>query len=246
MDPAARSQASSSVSQGTVSTPHLSIDPELDAGFHMLYQLEFAQARERFAGWEQVHPAEPLGPALEAAAFLYEEFYRKGVMTSEFFLDDNRLLGGIAEKPDADLEAQFAAAAQRSDQRAHQRLVGSPHDPDALFALTLTAGMRADDLFLIQKRQIESLRQLRDADRNARALLDVAPDTDDAYLALGASNYIIGCMPVYKRAFLWVGGIHGDKVLGMQQLRIAAANGHYLRAYAKFDAGPGGVAGKRP
>ena len=58
--------------------------------------------------------------------------------------------------------------------------------------------------------------------------------TEDAYLATGAANYIIGCMPVYKRAVLWVGGIHGDKILGMQQVARAAASGHYLRPYAKL------------
>ena len=33
----------------------------------------------------------------------------------------------------------------------------------------------------------------------------------DAYVALGTSNYVIGCLPGYKRAFLWFGGIHGDR-----------------------------------
>ncbi len=163
-------------------------DPELRAGFQLLYQLKFGQARERFTKWQQERPAEPLGPALEAAAALFEEFYRKGVLTSDFFLDDNRLLGGIKDKPDADLERQFASAVQRAEKLARGRLEHQPTDPDALFALTLTEGMQADDFFLIQKRQIESLRHLREADRRARELLEVAPDVDDAYVALGVGE----------------------------------------------------------
>src|SRR5579872_715408 len=50
-------------------------DPGLRAGFQLLYQLKFDQARERFAHWQQERPAEPLGPALEAASDLFEEFY---------------------------------------------------------------------------------------------------------------------------------------------------------------------------
>ena len=67
-------------------------------------------------------------------------------------------------------------------------------------------------------------------------LLEVAPDADDAYVALGAANYIIGCLPGYKRAVLWVGGVHGDKTVGMQQLSRAAASehAHYLRPYARL------------
>ena len=180
------------------------------------------------------HPAEPLGPALAAAADLFEEFYRQGVLTSEFFLDDNRLTGGISGKPDADLEARFLATAKRAEDQAHARLADYPRDPDALFALTLISGMRADNATLLEKKQLEGLHYLREGDRAARQLLEVAPGTEDAYLAVGAANYIIGCMPVYKRAVLWMGGIHGDKALGMQQVARAAASGHYLRPYAKL------------
>jgi len=211
-------------------------DPGLDAGFRLLYEVKFEQAREAFAQWQRERPAEPLGPALEAASDLFEEFYRKGVLTSEFFLDDNRLLGGIKDKPDAELERQFASAVQRTQKLARARMATQPKDPDALFALTLIAGMQADDFFLIQRRQLDSMRSLRETDRDARILLGVAPDTDDAYLALGVANYIIGCLPAYKRAVLWVGGVHGDKMLGMQQVSRAAAseNARYLRPFARL------------
>lgn len=212
----------------------LTIHPELDAGFRLLYELQFDQARRQFTNWEQQRPADPLGPALEAAAALFEEFYRKGVLTSEFFLDDKRLFGGIPDQPDADLEQRFIAAARRSEEKARRRLAAQPQDSDALFAMTLVAGMRTDYLYLIQRRQLESLHYLRQAERNARALLAVTPDTADAYAALGAANYITGCLPAYKRAFLWFGGVHGDKKLGIEQLTRAASDGHYLRPYAKL------------
>ena len=216
--------------------PNIMSDQELDAGFRLLYEVKFDQAREAFAKWQQKRPAEPLGPALEAASDLFEEFYLKGVLTSEFFLDDNRMLGGIKDKPDAELERQFASAVQRAQKLARARMVIQPKDPDALFALTLIGGMQADDFFLIQKRQLDSMRSLRETDRNARILLGVAPDTDDAYLALGVANYVIGCLPAYKRAVLWMGGVHGDKMLGMQQVARAAASEHarYLRPFARL------------
>ena len=228
---------SQSVHDGaTTIAPSILDDPQLGAGFQLLYQLKFEQARQRFMQWEQERPAQPLGPALEAASYLFEQFYRKGVLTSEFFLDDRRLLGGIKGQPDVDLERLFAAAAQRAEKLARERLRNQPKDPDALFALTLVGGMQADDSFLIQKRQLESLRHLREADRNARILLAIAPDTDDAYVALGAANYIIGCLPGYKRAMLWVDGVHGDKALGFQQLARTATSehAHYLRPFAQL------------
>jgi hypothetical protein len=236
LNPSAEARWPSAGEASAAAAPNVMSDQELDAGFRLLYELKFDQAREAFAKWQQQRPTEPLGPALEAASDLFEEFYRKGVLTSEFFLDDNRMLGGIRDKPDAELERQFASAVQRAQKLARARMAQQPKDPDALFALTLIGGMQADDFFLIQKRQLDSMRSLRETDRNARILLGVAPDTDDAYLALGVANYVIGCLPAYKRAVLWMGGVHGDKMLGMQQVARAAAseNARYLRPFARL------------
>ena len=100
--------------------------------------------------------------------------------------------------------------------------------------MTLSLGMEADYAGLIEKHQLESLRMIREADKFARKLLAVAPDAADAYLTLGAANYIIGSLPVLKRFFLHFKGIHGDKRGGIKQLEIAAARGRYLRPFAKI------------
>lgn len=207
--------------------------PEIDAGFRLLYELKFTEARAQFSAWQKAHPDDPLGSASEAASYLFEEFYHQGVLTSEFFLDDKRLLGGISGNPDETRRAGFAAANQRAQELARQRLRANPQDADALFALTISTGMQADYASLIEKRQFESLRLFRRAEDYAKQLLAIAPDSADAYLALGAANYILGCLPLHKRIFLWFGGIHGDKARGMQQLQMAAAHGHYLRPFAK-------------
>jgi hypothetical protein len=208
--------------------------PELDAGFHLLYELNAAEARAQFAAWQKAHPEDPLGSASEAASYLFEECYRQGVLTSEFFLDDKRFLGKIALKPDQALRTAFFAAVQRAQDLARLRLKANPDDANALFALTLSVGMQADYASLIEKHQLESLRMIREADKLANKLLAVAPDAADAYLTLGAANYIIGSLPAPKRFFLRFVGIRGDKRGGIQQLKIAAGRGHYLRPFAKI------------
>ncbi len=109
----------------------------------------------------------------------------------------------------------------------------SPRNPNALLALTLANGMQADYDALIAKRDLPCLVLLRQTQQSAQLLLVVNPNADDAYLALGAANYIIGCLPAYKRFFLGIAGIHGSRGLGMQQLRLASEKGHYLRPFAK-------------
>jgi hypothetical protein len=207
--------------------------PQLDAGFHRMYELKFGDARAEFSNFLREHPDDPLGEAAIAASYLFEEFNDKGVFTSSFFLDDKKLLGGVEGKPDESRRKGFLEANQRARKLAQRRLKSNARDMQGLFALTLAAGMEADYNALVAKRQFASLHLIREAEDAADKLLAVDPSKQDAFLALGAANYIIGCLPAYKRAFLWFGGIRGDRQKGMSQLRQAAEHGHYLQPFAK-------------
>ncbi len=209
-------------------------DAALDAGFRKLYELRFAEARSVFASWQSARPDDPMGPATSAASYLFEELYRQGVFTSEFFLDDRRFLEGIEGQPDSERRAQFLAANARAQRMAEQRLRSNARDVVALFVLAITNGLQADYTALIEKHHLESLKFTRKAETFARELLAQKPDSADAYLALGISNYIIGSLPAYKRFVLWFGGIHGDRQIGMSQLEIAAQSGHFLKPFAKI------------
>ena len=208
--------------------------PELDAGFHLLYELKPEEALTQFEAWQKSHPKDPLGSASEAAAYLFEECYRQGVLTSEFFLDNERFLGKIPLKPDPELRAAFFAADKQAQDLAQLRLKTNPDDPNSLFAMSLSLGMQANYASLIDKRQLDSLKKIREADTYAKKLLVVAPDAADAYLGLGMANYFIGSLPGPKKFFLGIVGIHGNKTAGIQQLEIAADHGHYLRPFAKI------------
>ncbi len=207
--------------------------PEIEAAFRLMYELRFEEAREQVSGYRRAHPDDPLGAAAEAASHLFEEFDRQGVLTSEFFLDDDRLLGGIQGEPDPARRAAFLTANESARRLARARLEANPDDAEGLFALTLADGMQGDFEVLIDKRQLAGLGFIRRAEKQARRLLLVRADAQDAYVALGAANYIIGCLPVYKRIVLWFGGVRGDRARGLEQLQVAADRGHYLRPLAK-------------
>src|SRR5258708_4486064 len=118
--------------------------PEIETGFHLLYELKFPEARAKFASWEKSHPEDPLGSVSEAAGYLFEEFYQQGVLTSDFFLNDKRLLGGIEGKPDAKRKAAFSEAVGRPPAIARPPLKANASDAHSLFALTLATRMQAD------------------------------------------------------------------------------------------------------
>jgi len=149
-------------------------------------------------------------------------------------MDNKRFLGKIPLTPDPELRAAFFAADKQVQDLAQVRLKENPDDTNALFAMTLSVGMQADYASLIDKHQVENLKMIRTADKYTKQLLIIAPDAADAYLTLGAANYIIGSLPRLKRFFLGFAGIHGDKKVGIQQLEIAAERGHYLQPFAKI------------
>ena len=208
--------------------------PLLQAGFRQLYELNFSGAREKILSYQQSHPTDPIGKAAEAASYLYEEFNAKGIFTSKFFLNDDKLLNGADGTPAENRNLPFLRADQETRRMAQATLKTYPHDARALLALTLADGMESDyDAFIIKK-QMDGLGLMKRAEREANALLAIDPNDDDAYVALGASDYVIGCLPSYKRAFLWFGGIHGDRDRGMQEMQLAADHGQYLRPFAKI------------
>jgi hypothetical protein len=206
----------------------------LDSGFAQLYKLNFPAARAEFLTYQQLQPDDPLGKAAEAASYLYEEFNEKGVFTSSFFLDDAKFLGGVDGEPSENRNDDFLRTDKQARDMANNLLKSNPRDAHGLLVLTISDGMESDYDALIEKKQRAALSMMRRAEREAKTLLSIDHSADDAYLALGTSNYIIGSLPSHKRFFLKIGGVQGDKERGMQQMRQAAEHGHYLKPFAEI------------
>ena len=215
-------------------SPAFTTVAELSSGFHSLYAQNFSEAREKFDSWESQHPDEPFGEVAIAASYLFEELYRQGVLSSDFFLNEKRFLHGIEGKPDPARMKSFQEAIQQARKLARQRLEKDARDPEGLFALALSAGMESDADMILKKEHLEALKRLKEASADAKELLAQQPDANDAYVALGTANYIIGSLSGGTRFLLRFGGIHGDKKLGMEQLGNTIEKGRYLQPYAKI------------
>jgi tetratricopeptide (TPR) repeat protein len=217
-----------------VHSPAFTVVPELTAGFDLLYEQKFAEAREAFANWESRNPEDPFGEVAVAASYLFEELHLQGVLTSDFFLNEKKFLHGIDGKPDPERVSHFREAVAQARQLARERQKTNPNDGEALFALTLAAGMESDAESILQKKHMAGLKRMKEANGYAKRLLSQYPDAADAYIAPGIANYVIGSQSAGSRFALWFGGIHGDKKLGMEQVAKTAENGRYLRPFAKI------------
>jgi hypothetical protein len=206
----------------------------LDQGFHDLYNLNFDVAQRDFAAWESQHPDDPMGPVSQAAGLLFSEFNRLGVLEAQFYENDTAFERRAKVLPDSVVKARFEAALGRASNLAHVRLTKNTKDRDALFALTLSAGLQADYAALIEKRNLASLHSAKEASAWAQQLLAVCPDCYDALLATGFSKYIIGSMAAPVRWILRLGGLPGDKQAGIADLQLTAQRGHYLAPFARI------------
>jgi hypothetical protein len=207
--------------------------PELKEGFRLLYVQKYPEAREKFSGWISEHPDDPFGFVATAASYLFEEFYRQSVLTSDFFLDDKKFLRGIEGKPDPERLKNFDMELAQARKLASARLSRNKNDAAGLFALTMAAGMESNADSILEKKHLDGLKRMKEANEHAKLLLAQRPDANDAWVAPGSADYIIGCLSGGTRMVLWFGGIHGDKKLGMELVGKTADKGRYLEPFAK-------------
>jgi tetratricopeptide (TPR) repeat protein len=221
-------------SVGNLTTPAFSSVPELKHGYELLYEQRFPEARAVFEEWAAKNPTEPFGQVSIAASYLFEEFYLQRVLTSDYFLDDKRFLGGITGTPNPDRIKAFEDAAAKARALASQRLKQNKRDPEGLYAMTLSAGMQSDADSMLLKKHYDALKHLKEANANAEVLLADHPDAYDVYVAPGIAYYVIGSLSGSARFILWFGGVHGDKSLGMSKVGKTADNGNYLKPFAQI------------
>src|ERR1700688_4582444 len=181
-------------------SPAFTAVPELTAGFDFLYEQKFAEAREVFASWESCNSEDPFGEVAVAASYLFEELHLQGVLTSDFFLNEKRFLHGIDGRPDPERMSHFRKALARARELARERQKTNPGDGEALFALTLAAGMESDAESILQKKHMSALKRAKEANEYAKRLLAQHLDAADAYIAPGIANYIIGSQSAGTRS----------------------------------------------
>lgn len=211
-----------------------SVPASLDRGFQLLYNLDFDRAQEQFAAWQRRHSDDSMGPVAEAAGLLFSELNRLGVLGTRFFDRDSAFGSEPAVKVDPATHDRFNFALQRAEALARQHLATDPSDRNALLAITLVNGLKADYVALFEHRYRAALHYTRDATNYARRLLAICGNCYDAYIATGISRYLIGSMSAPLRWILRMGGFSGDKKQGMAELQLVSERGHYLAPYARI------------
>ncbi len=222
------------IAAGVCAGADVRIAPTLEAGYNQMYNLQFEAAHQTFREWQAAHPADPLGPVSDAAAYLFAEFDRLHILQSEFFAEDENFLSMHKLTPDPQVKREFESALNRAktiEASASQRASG---EPDMMFATVMTHGLASDYLAMVEKRYLPALSETKQARTMAERLLAAQPAYYDAYLAVGVENYLLSLKPAPLRWMLRMGGAETDKQVGIEKMQLTADKGHYLLPFARL------------
>jgi hypothetical protein len=128
----------------------------------------------------------------------------------------------------------FDREIQRGDSLADSALQARAGDTNALFAKSLSFGLRADFASLIEKRDMAALSFTKEGRVYADKLTAADPKAYDAFLGPGIENYLLSLKPAPLRILLRMTGSLVDREKGIKQLRLTAQFGHYLEPFAKL------------
>lgn len=217
--------------------PAVPASPEpdlLEQGYRQMYNLDFDGAHRTFREYETRYPADAMGPVSDAAAWIFSEFDRLRILQSEFFVNNETFLNWKSRETLPGVRSQFEADLERGLGKANAMLSKSPDDRNALLALVMRNGLRADFLSLIERRNMAALSVIKESHPLIDRLTAKHPDCYDVYLAVGLENYLLSLKPAPVRWLLRVGGAQTSREVGVTNVSLTAEKGRYLKPYARL------------
>jgi len=218
----------------------------IDAAVEQMYNFDFPASHQILNQYIAAHPQDPLPYAFRAAADLFYEMDRLGILESEFLSDDARITAKKKLQPDAAVRAQFYQALDDTASRAETALRANPNDRVALFSMCISQGVATDYMALVEKHQFSSLSPAKRSNSYAQRLLKLDPKYYDAYLTTGFSEYILASMPFILRWFVHFDNVSGSKERGVANVRLVAREGHFFKPFAKILLGIAALREKKP
>lgn len=208
--------------------------PDLQRGFDHFYNLEYDEALRVFRAAAQAKPEDPQRHNHVAQAVLYRAMLKAGALESELVSGTNPFLRREKMNPTAEEQAEFDGAISAAFAKANAQISRNPQDPNALYALAVAHGLRANYNFLVRKAWLDSLRDATQARKNAEACVAADPAYADARLILGLHDYIVGSLSWTYKVLGFLAGIRGDREGGIRQVEQVSRDAVNNKSDAKI------------
>ncbi len=206
-------------------------DPLENPGFQHFYNLEYDEALADFTAQAAKNPNSPDAYNHVAQTILFRQMFRSGALESDLITAANSFLRRQKMVFSASDEKQFSDAIGRALDLSQARLKIDPNDTDALYALGVSRGIRANYNFMVKK-FVDSLSDASAARKLHLRVLDLNPKFIDAQLIPGLDEYVVSSLPWGWKMLSAVAGFEGNRDHGIRMLTVVAQNGRNDR----FDA----------
>jgi len=100
--------------------------------------------------------------------------------------------------------------------------------------MLMATSVEADYASLIEKKYLRTYSLSKQAQSYARKLLSLNPPFYDAYMTLGAAEYVVANLNFFFRLFVRFDKIEGKQQKAIENLRQVVAKGRYYAPFAKI------------
>ncbi len=204
-------------------------DSQLSEGYDHFYNLEYDDAIAVFTAETEQRPDDPNAWNHLAHATLYRAMYRGGALESELVSGSNPFLRRTKVKTTPAEDQQFYDSIDKAIDLAQARLRESDDDPQALGALGVSYGLRANYNFLVRKAWVDALHDATEARKAHRHLGEIEPDNVDARMIPAVYDYVTGSLPIGYRILGFLAGYRGDRKRGIETLQTVSQDGKFNR-----------------
>lgn len=202
------------------------------AGFDALFNLDYETARKNFREMAEALPNYPAGPQFLATSLWIETLYQTRRLQSSLY-DSDSFYAKTEDKADPRTVDQFRTWTRQARLLAEARLKQSPRDPEALYFLGATEGLKASFEEAVERRHLAALKDGSDAVDRHREVIKLDPSYHDAEITIGLYDYTVGSLPLAYKILAGIAGFHGSKKRGLAALERVTTEGHWARDDAK-------------
>ncbi len=203
------------------------------AGSEALFNLDYESARKSFKEMAVAFPNYPAGPQFLADSLWVETLYQTRRLQSSLYGSDDTFYSTSDDKADPKVVDQFRNLTRQARLLAEARLKQFPRDPEALYFLGATEGLKASFEEAVERRHFAALKDGSDAVDRHREVIKLDPNYRDAEITIGLYDYTVGALPLPVKLIAGVAGFRGSKKRGLATLERVARQGHWVHDEAK-------------
>jgi tetratricopeptide (TPR) repeat protein len=202
-------------------------------GSEALFNLDYDTARKSFKEMAEAFPNYPAGPQFLADGLWIETLYKTRRLQSSLYGGDDSFYSTGDDKADPQVVDQFRSLTRQARLLTEARLKLYPKDPEALYFLGVTEGLKAAFEEAVERRHFAALKDGSDAVDRHREVIKLDPNYHDAEITIGLYDFTVGSLPLPVKLIAGVAGFHGSKKRGLATLERVTKEGRWVRDEAR-------------